>query len=301
MASLSPTTDPPAELLRRVFFTYNDLNNLALLAHRQGDPTLWAKVDAEAVLDWDLFDTRLRAEVGPQPGELTGKLTYAPGAAIGAVRTVYPRWVLVPVTATATPAPTDTPTRGPSDADTQVVTLAQQSPDAPWLMVSETRAWGRLIPVGAPGADATADQLRAATVAAQAVGDWLTTGTPRTGLDIQRGLATRESLVHPDGSAVGTMTCSLYRGTPVDTGVNPGVRVVTVGDSLIASANYRCERILPGVPGQTIGWKPGWDRIYAAPVHNTLRQPCVVSVVLVSGLDGSAPAVAGARWGAVLP
>ncbi len=263
---------------------------------------LWAKVDAEAVLDWDLFDTRLRAEVGPQPGELTGKLTYAPGAAIGAVRTAYPRWVLVPVTATATPAPTDAPpTRGPSDADTAVVTLAQQSPAAPWLMVSETRAWGRLIPVGAPGADATADQLRAATVAAQAVGDWLTTGTPRAGLDVQSVLATRATLVQPEGFPVGSVSCSLYRGTPVGAGVNPAVRAVTVGDSLVASASYRCERILPGVPGQTIGWKAGWDRIYAAPVHNTLRQPCVVAVVLVSGLDGSAPTVAGARWGAVLP
>ncbi len=302
VASPSPATDPTAELLRRVFVTYNDLNNLALLAHRQGDPTLWAKVDAEAVLDWDLFDTRLRAEVGPQPGELTGKLTYAPGAAIGAVRTAYPRWVLVPVTATATPAPTDAPpTRGPSDADTAVVTLAQQSPAAPWLMVSETRAWGRLIPVGAPGADATADQLRAATVAAQAVGDWLTTGTPRAGLDVQSVLATRATLVQPEGFPVGSVSCSLYRGTPVGAGVNPAVRAVTVGDSLVASASYRCERILPGVPGQTIGWKAGWDRIYAAPVHNTLRQPCVVAVVLVSGLDGSAPTVAGARWGAVLP
>lgn len=300
-AAAASAASGEADLVRHVFAVYNDLNNLALLAHRHGDPGQWATVDAEAVLDWDLFDTRLRTEAGPQPGELTGKLTFEPGAPIGAVRTAYPRWVLVPVTATATPAPTGAPTRGPSDPDTQVVTMTQETPAGPWRMVASAWGWARLLPKGAAGVDVTAQQQRAATAAAQAIGEWLTTGTPRAGLDVQSVLALRAAIVQPEGMAVGTLSCSLYHGTPVGTGVNPGVRVVTVAESLVASASYRCERVLSVGPGQTLGWKPGWDRIFAPPVHDTLRQPCVVSVVLVSGPDGSAPVAVGLRWGAVLP
>lgn len=303
-ASLTTSVDQTAALVAEIFTRYNDLNNVALAAHRLGDASGWPSVDAEAVLDWDLFDTRLRALIGPEPGEPTDRLLYVPDRVVGAPRAAYPRWVLVGVSGRWVAHPstsTPTPTRDPASPDAQVVTMVQQAPEAPWLMTGSVSAWSADIPTGDPGPDASAQQLRAATDAAISLGRWWSTGEAAAGLDAQRAQMTRTRLVQAPDFAPGDLSCSLYSGTPADTGINPVVRAVIVGDSLVISTTYRCERVMPGRKGFTVSWDPGYDKIFAPPKKNVLRQPGLIGALLVSDLSGSQVRVAGVRWAVVIP